>query len=58
MLNKIAFAQLVLRKLHEKQAGIALPLAAGVGLAGAGLVAAKGLKKGREYKAGFQPGGL
>lgn len=55
MLIKIAAAQKLLRSLHLKQAGIALPLIAGATLAGGAAVINKGLKKGREYKTGFQP---
>lgn len=54
--NKIAMAQDLLRRLVEKQAGMMMPLVAGAALVGGAHVLHKGLQKGREYKAGFQPG--
>lgn len=56
MFNKIASAHELLRRLHEKRAGILLPVAAGAALVGGAHTLRKGLEKGREYKAGFQPG--
>lgn len=53
--GKIAAAQELLRRLHDKQAGIMLPLAAGAALVGGAHVLGKGIHKGREYKAGFSP---
>lgn len=55
MFIKIAIAQQLLRNLHLKQAGLMLPIAAGAALVGGAHTITKGLKKGREYKAGFQP---
>lgn len=52
---KIAAAQALLRRLHEKQAGIMLPLAAGAALVGGAHLLGKGINKGKEYKAGFRP---
>jgi hypothetical protein len=52
---KIAMAQMILRHLHEKQAGIMLPLIAGAGLAAAAHGTRKALDKSREYHAGFNP---
>jgi hypothetical protein len=56
MFHKIASAQELLRKLQEKQAGIPLPVVAGAALLGGAHIMKKGLEKGHEYKAGFQPG--
>lgn len=56
MFNKIASAQYLLRRLQEKQAGLATPILAGAALVGGAHMLHKGLEKGREYKAGFQPG--
>lgn len=53
---KQASAHELLRKLYEKRAGMLLPLATGAALVGGAHVVRKGLEKGREYKAGFQPG--
>ena len=49
---KHAAAQQLLRKM----AGYKLPLLAGAGLVAGAATIASGLKKGREYKAGFTPG--
>ncbi len=54
--TKIAAAQELLRQLHLKQAGLKLPLAAGAALVGGAHVLNKGIHKGRDYKAGFEPG--
>jgi len=55
MFRKVAYAQAVLRKLHEKLA-VAIPLAVGAGIAGGIHLTRKGLNKSREYQMGFQPG--
>lgn len=55
MFIKIAAAQELLRSLHLKQAGIALPLVAGAAIVGGAHTISSGIKKSREYKAGFQP---
>lgn len=53
---KIATAQSVLRRLSgEKQAGIMLPVAAGVGLMAAADGAKKTINKSREHHLGFNP---
>jgi hypothetical protein len=51
---KIATAQLILRRL-SKQAGIMLPVAAGVGLVAAANGIKKTLQKSHEHHAGFNP---
>lgn len=59
MFKKLAYSQRVLRALAggtEKQAGIMLPLAIGAGVIGGAALLKKGLNKGKEFKAGFQPG--
>ncbi len=56
LFQKLAFSQRVLRALHEKQAGIVTPLAAGAAIAGGAHVIKKGLERGRGFKAGFAPG--
>ncbi len=57
MFQKIAFAQELLRTMAgEKRAGVVAPLVAGAALAGGAATVAKGLKKGREYRAGFAHG--
>ncbi len=50
--EKIAAAQLLLRKL----AGYKVPLLVGAGLLAGAHTLHSGLQKGKEYKAGFQPG--
>jgi hypothetical protein len=55
MFKKLAFSQAVLRAM-AKEAGIPLPMVAGAGLAAGAHVVSNGLKKGKEYKAGFAPG--
>jgi hypothetical protein len=55
-MTKVAAAQALLRKLHEKQAGLVAPLVIGGGLVAGAHVAHKGIQKAREYNAGFQPG--
>lgn len=55
---KMAEAQTLLRKLHEKQAGLMLPLVAGAAVVGGAHTVGQGLKKGHEYKQGFQPPGV
>lgn len=50
--EKIAAAQLLLRKM----AGYKVPLLVGAGLLAGAHTLRSGLSKGREYKAGFQPG--
>lgn len=52
---KVVTAQLILRRLCEKQAGIMLPVAAGVGVMAAADGTKKALHKSREYHAGFNP---
>lgn len=54
-MDKTALARRLLRALGEKRAGIALPLIAGATLAGGVHTLGKGLRKSREYKAGFTP---
>lgn len=54
---KVAFAQALLRKAVEKQAGLGTTVAVGAGALGAAHVVGKGMNKAQEYKAGFQPGG-
>lgn len=54
-MDKVALARRLLRALGEKRAGVMLPLAAGATLVGGAHVLGKGLQKGREYKAGFNP---
>ena len=59
MFSKLAYAQRVLRSLAaEKQAGaMTIPLiAGGAALAAGAHTVGKGLGKGKQYKAGFQPG--
>ncbi len=63
MLSKLAFSQKVLRALAgEKTAALrpplryAAPVLVGGALVGSGVAIHRGLKKGREYQAGFQPG--
>ncbi len=55
---KVALAQALLRKMHEKQAGIGTKAAIGLGAGalGTAYVVGKGMNKAHEYKAGFQPG--
>lgn len=55
-MTKVAVAQALLRRLHEKQAGIVAPLVVGGAAVLGAHTVGKGLQKGREYKAGFQPG--
>lgn len=52
---KISTAQNILRSLHEKQAGVMLPVAAGAGLLAAAHGTRKALDKSKEYHAGFNP---
>lgn len=58
MYRKLAFAQRVLRALAVKQAGVGVPLAIGAGLAMGAHTLNHGLKKSRDFKTGFQPGGV
>ncbi len=52
---KTATAQAILRRLHEKQAGVMLPVVAGAGLMVAVHGTRKALDKSKEYHAGFNP---
>jgi hypothetical protein len=51
---KIATAQLILRRL-SKQAGLVLPVAAGVGIMAAATGTKKAIQKSHEHHAGFNP---
>lgn len=52
---KTVTAQEILRRLHEKQAGYMLPIAAGAGLMAATHGTRKAIDKSKEYHAGFNP---
>lgn len=52
---RIVTAQKILRSLHEKQAGIMLPVVAGAGLMAAAQGTRKAMDKSKEYHAGFNP---
>ena len=60
MFKKLAYSQRVLRALAvsdgEKQAGLVVPLVLGAGLMAGAHGVKKGIKKSREYEAGFAPG--
>ena len=56
-MDKLSFARMVIRKLAEKRAGLALPFAVGAAAVGGAHMLSKGVQKSKEYKAGFQPGG-
>lgn len=55
---KLAASYALLRKMCEKQAGIGVPLALGAGAVAGIHTLGKGIHKAKEYKAGFQPGGV
>ena len=58
-MDKVALARRILLKLAaKKQAGIMLPLAVGAAAVGGAHMLGKGIQKGKEYQAGFQPGAL
>lgn len=52
---KVATAQTILRRLHEKNAGMMLPLVAGAGVLAAVHGTRKAMDKSKEYQAGFNP---
>ena len=56
MLRKIAYANRILRALAEKQAGIMTPVLLGAGMAAGAHALGKGMKKAKQYQAGFAPG--
>lgn len=55
---KLGAAYALLRKMCEKQAGVGVPLAIGAGVVAGAHTIGKGAQKAKEYKAGFQPGGV
>lgn len=55
MFSKIATAQAILRRLHEKNA-MPFPVMAGAGIAAGAHMTSKSLQKAKEYHAGFTPG--
>lgn len=52
---KTVTAQTILRRLHEKRAGIILPAVIGAGAVAAVHGTRKALDKSKEYHAGFNP---
>lgn len=55
MFSKVAFAQAVLRRMYEKTSAV-VPIALGAGIAAGTHITRKGLKKAKDYQAGFIPG--
>ena len=54
--NKVAYSQAILRRLHEKNAGIPTSVIVGAGVAGGAHTLHKGLQNAQGYQAGFTPG--
>jgi len=52
---KIATAQIILRNMYEKRAGIIAPVVLGASVAAAAHGTSKAIDKSRDYHAGFNP---